>query len=72
METPDSLYAKMEKPSYFSFFFLNWQELGQNEHHHVNHFKLWEHQKQNCDQSGFFFICVQISNIEEPPGTFEI
>ena len=38
--------------------------MGQSEHHQVGHFKLWEHQKQNCDQS-IFLICVQMGSIED-------
>ena len=52
----------------FSFFW-NRQELGQNEHHQVNHSKLWEHQKQSCDQS-VFLIFVKINSIGKFPRPF--
>ena len=44
------------------------QESGQDEHHQVNHSKMWEHQKQNCDQIVFWINAHMgsIYSLQEP------
>ena len=61
MEMPDRVYAKLEMlflRNTILTFARNRRELGQNGPHQANDSKPWEHQKQNCGQSDFFYLCT--------------
>ena len=46
--------------------------MGQNGPYQVNHFKLWEHQKQSCGQNVFFYyLCTDGQKPVNQSGGFE-
>ena len=66
-EKPNRVFAKLGM--HFKFLkrydinlFLNRRELGQNGPHQVNHSKLWDHEKQSCGQSVFFYLSTDGQN----------
>ena len=72
METPGNLDTKVgklyQRDRILVFFLKQVKDLEQNVHHQANHSRVWEHQKQNCDQSVFLFVYrwVELRNLQEP------